>query len=83
MHRLAAELNCPMPAGMSTVRHGEKLNWFVVDNAHRSLISARAMHQAQMAAGTQQWDILDGSAMITSSRVMAGLNPFNSNKVHA
>jgi len=39
------------------------------------------MHQAQMVAGTQQWDILDWSALIASSRVAAGLNPFDSNKV--
>ncbi|KAG1757840.1 NAD(P)-binding protein [Suillus lakei] len=65
IRRLSAELNCPMPA---------------VDNTHRGLISARAMHQAQMVAGTQQWDILDWSALIASSRVAAGLNPFDSKK---
>ncbi|OAX40889.1 NAD(P)-binding protein [Rhizopogon vinicolor AM-OR11-026] len=61
--RLSAELNCPMPA---------------VDNAFRSLIGARAMYQAQALAGTQQWDVLDWSALIASSRVAAGLNPFDS-----
>ncbi|OJA12331.1 hypothetical protein AZE42_02771 [Rhizopogon vesiculosus] len=61
--RLSAELNCPMPA---------------VDNAFRSLIGARAMYQAQGLAGTQRWDVLDWSALIASSRVAAGLNPFDS-----
>ncbi|KAG2075173.1 NAD(P)-binding protein [Suillus decipiens] len=61
--RLSAELNCPMPA---------------IDNTHRSLITARAIHQAQVVAGTQQWDILDWSSLIASSRVAAGLNPFDS-----
>ncbi|KAG2120613.1 NAD(P)-binding protein [Suillus discolor] len=65
IRRLSAELNCPMPA---------------VDNAHRSLIGARAMHQAQIVAGTQQWDVLDWSSLIASSRVGAGLNPFDSKK---
>ncbi|KAG2057082.1 NAD(P)-binding protein [Suillus hirtellus] len=65
IRRLSAELNCPMPA---------------VDNAHRALIGARAMHQAQIVAGTQQWDVLDWSSLIASSRVGAGLNPFDSKK---
>ena len=39
------------------------------------------MHQAQTVAGTQQWDILDWSAIIASSRVAAGLDPFDSAKV--
>ncbi|KAG1749750.1 NAD(P)-binding protein [Suillus paluster] len=65
IRRLSAEMNCPMPA---------------IDNAHRSMISARAMHQAQMVSATQQWDILDWSAMIASSRVAAGLNAFDSRK---
>lgn len=63
--RLSAELNCPMPA---------------VSNAHRSMITTRAIHQAQVVAGTQQWDIIDESALIASSRVAAGLNPFDSKK---
>ncbi|KAG1766407.1 NAD(P)-binding protein [Suillus occidentalis] len=66
--RLSAELNCPMPA---------------VSNAHRSMITTRAIHQAQVVAGTQQWDIIDESALIASSRVAAGLNPFDSKKVRA
>jgi spermidine/putrescine-binding protein len=41
------------------------------------------MHQAQVVAGTQQWDIIDWSASIASSRVAAGLNPFDSKKVSA
>lgn len=56
---------------------------FIVDNAHRALIGARAMHQAQIVAGTQQWDVLDWSSLIASSRVGAGLNPFDSKKVGA
>ncbi|KAG1784220.1 NAD(P)-binding protein [Suillus placidus] len=63
--RLSAELNCPMPA---------------VSNAHRSMITTRAIHQAQVVSGTQQWDIIDESALIASSRVAAGLNPFDSKK---
>lgn len=63
--RLSAELNCPMPA---------------VSNALRSMITTRAIHQAQVVAGTQQWDIIDESALIASSRVAAGLNPFDSKK---
>ncbi|KAG2057079.1 NAD(P)-binding protein [Suillus hirtellus] len=63
--RLSAELNCPMPA---------------VSNAHRSMITTRAIHQAQVVSGTQQWDIIDESALIASSRVAAGLDPFNSKK---
>ncbi|KAG2360632.1 NAD(P)-binding protein [Suillus spraguei] len=61
--RLSADLNCPMPA---------------IDNTRRSLITARAIHQAQVVEGTQQWDILDWSSLIASSRVAAGLNPFDS-----
>jgi 3-hydroxyisobutyrate dehydrogenase-like beta-hydroxyacid dehydrogenase len=63
--RLSAELNCPMPA---------------VSNAHRSMITTRAIHQAQVVSGTQQWDIIDESALIASSRVAAGLHPFDSRK---
>lgn len=63
--RLSAELNCPMPA---------------VGNALRSMITTRAIHQAQVVSGTQQWDIIDESALIASSRVAAGLNPFDSKK---
>ncbi|KAG2360628.1 NAD(P)-binding protein [Suillus spraguei] len=65
IRRLSAELNCPMPT---------------IDNTHRGLITARAIHQAQVVAGTQQWDILDWSSLIASSRVAAGLNPFDSKK---
>ncbi|KAG2075168.1 NAD(P)-binding protein [Suillus decipiens] len=66
--RLSAELNCPMPAGI---------------NAYRSMITTRAIHQAQVVSGTQRWDILDESALIASSRVAAGLDPFDSKKVCA
>ncbi|KAJ8596256.1 NAD(P)-binding protein [Rhizopogon salebrosus TDB-379] len=65
IRRLTAELNCPMPA---------------IDNAHSSLLSARAIHQAQAVAGIQQWEVLDESAIIASSRVAAGLDPFDSGK---
>jgi hypothetical protein len=85
IRRLSSELNCPMPAGMnnSTFRHPEILIHLVVDNTHRGLITARAIHQAQVVAGTQQWDIIDWSALIASSRVAAGLHPFDSKKVSA
>ncbi|KAG1908364.1 NAD(P)-binding protein [Suillus fuscotomentosus] len=53
---------------------------FIVSNAHRSMITTRAIHQAQVVSGTQQWDIVDESALIASSRVAAGLDPFNSKK---
>ncbi|KAG2360629.1 NAD(P)-binding protein [Suillus spraguei] len=80
VRRLSAELNCPMPASMNnlTFWHPEILIHFTVDNTHRSLITARAIYQAQVVAGTQQWDILDWSSLIASSRVAAGLSPFDS-----
>jgi hypothetical protein len=72
-----------MPASMSTIRpwYTRDAHSFVVDNAHSSLLSARAIHQAQVVAGVQQWEVLDESAIIAGSRVAAGLDPFDSGKV--
>ncbi|EIW86945.1 NAD(P)-binding protein [Coniophora puteana RWD-64-598 SS2] len=65
IRRLTAELNSPMPA---------------VDVAHQRMIAARAIFEAQKAAGTNKWDIIDWSALIAGSRVAAGLDPFDSSK---
>lgn len=59
---LAAELNCPMPT---------------IDITHQSLITARSIHECQKRSGSNQWDILDCSALIASRRVSAGLEPFD------
>lgn len=66
IRRLTAELNCPMPA---------------VDIAHQRMVTARSIHQEQKLAGTHKWDIIDWSALIAGSRVAAGMDPFDSNKV--
>lgn len=66
IRRLTAELNCPMPA---------------VDIAHQRMITARSIHHEQKLVGTHKWDIIDWSALIAGSRVAAGMDPFDSNKV--
>ena len=66
LRRLTAELNCPMPA---------------VDIAHQRMITARSIHQEQKLAGTHKWDTIDWSALIAGSRVAAGMNPFDCDKV--
>jgi hypothetical protein len=66
IRRLTAELNCPMPT---------------VDIAHQRMITARSIHQEQKLAGTHKWDIIDWSALIAGSRVAAGMDPFDCNKV--
>ena len=66
IRRLTAELNCPMPT---------------VDIAHQRMITARSIHQEQKLVGTHKWDIIDWSALIAGSRVAAGMDPFDCNKV--
>lgn len=53
----------------------------VVDTAHQRMVTARSIHQEQKLAGTHKWDIIDWSALIAGSRVAAGMDPFDCNKV--
>ncbi|KIO08519.1 hypothetical protein M404DRAFT_23065 [Pisolithus tinctorius Marx 270] len=67
VRRLAAETNCPIPT---------------IDVAHQRMITARAIHQRQKQTSSQQWDVLDWSALIAGCRVAAGLDPFDSKVDH-
>lgn len=58
IRRLTSMHNSPMP---------------VVDIAHRSMLTAQAIHSKQTAAGSAKHEILDWSALVAGSRVAAGL----------
>ncbi|KII93981.1 hypothetical protein PLICRDRAFT_695048 [Plicaturopsis crispa FD-325 SS-3] len=49
-----------------------------IDNAHQHLLTARALHQSQVRAGTQKYDTLDWSAIVAGTRVAAGLDGLES-----
>ena len=66
IRRLAAECNSPMP---------------VIDTAHQHLLTARAIHTNQKQEGLAIFDTLDISGIIAGSRVAAGLNGFDNEKV--
>lgn len=53
----------------------------VVDVAHQHLITARALHRAQGAEGHQTFETLDWSGIVAGTRVAAGLDGFDSQKV--
>ncbi|EMD42253.1 hypothetical protein CERSUDRAFT_110782 [Gelatoporia subvermispora B] len=63
IRRLSTELDAPMPA---------------LDAAHRNLLTARALHTAQVARGEHKFDVLDWSSLIAGTRVAAGLDGFDS-----
>ena len=50
----------------------------VIDAAHNSLLTARALHSAQARTGTTTFPVLDWSALIAGPRVAAGLEAFES-----
>jgi hypothetical protein len=58
IQRLTTVHNSPMP---------------VIDAAHRSLLTAMAIHSSQVDQGSNNSDILDWSALVAGSRVAAGL----------
>lgn len=66
IRKMTAEYNASMP---------------VIDIAHNHLLTARAIHDNQKAAGTGKFDVLDWSALIAGPRVAAGLDGLNSGKV--
>jgi hypothetical protein len=45
----------------------------IVDLAHRSLLTANAIHMKQAVQGTAKFEVLDWSALVAGSRVAAGL----------
>lgn len=53
----------------------------VIDSAHGHLLTARALHNNQKRKGTAQFGTLDWSAVIAGTRVAAGLDGFDSDKV--
>jgi len=55
----------------------------VVDMAHRSMLTANAIHQKQVAQGEAEYEILDWSALAAGSRVAAGLPGLDSGKSQA
>ncbi|KAL0951668.1 hypothetical protein HGRIS_008347 [Hohenbuehelia grisea] len=65
IRRLTAEHNSPMPN---------------IDVAHQHMITARAIHTAQKAAGKQEYETLDWSGIVAGTRVAAGLDAFDSRK---
>ncbi|TFY61536.1 hypothetical protein EVG20_g7019, partial [Dentipellis fragilis] len=65
IRRLTQDQNTPMPA---------------VDVAYQHLLTARALHQAQLATGEATYQSLDWSALVAGTRVAAGLDGLDSNK---
>jgi hypothetical protein len=53
----------------------------VVDTAYQHLLTARAIHKGQMQEGRAVFNTLDWSAIIAGTRVAAGLDGFDSQKV--
>jgi hypothetical protein len=60
MRQLATEYNSPVP---------------VIDLAHQHMRTSRAIQQQRVAEGTQKFDILDWSSLVSSLRLGAGLTP--------
>lgn len=58
IRRLTTAHNSPMP---------------IIDIAHRSMLTANAIHTNQVAQGTAKYEILDWSALVAGPRVAAGL----------
>ncbi|KIM88935.1 hypothetical protein PILCRDRAFT_245320 [Piloderma croceum F 1598] len=65
MRRLTNDHNSPMP---------------VIDAAYSHLLTARALHSAQVLQGQQQFNTLDWSAVVAGTRVAAGLDGLDSGK---
>lgn len=53
----------------------------VIDTAHQHLLTARAFHAEQKRQGTAAFETLDWSGIVAGTRVAAGLDPFDSQKV--
>ena len=53
----------------------------VIDTAHQHLLTARAIHTNHKQEGQAAFDILDWSGIIAGTRVAAGLDGFDSQKV--
>lgn len=66
IRRLTAEFNSPMPA---------------IDVAHQHLLTARAIHQSMKQEGKAVYETLDWSGIVAGTRVAAGLDGLDSNKV--
>lgn len=45
------------------------------------MLTARALHTAQKAEGTQKFDVLSFAALVAGSRAAAGLNGLDSSEV--
>ncbi|KAJ7762325.1 NAD-P-binding protein [Mycena maculata] len=67
IRRLTAVHNAPMPN---------------IDVAHQHMITARAIHNGMVQAGSETVDVLDWSGMVAGTRVAAGLAPFDSSNNH-
>jgi hypothetical protein len=52
----------------------------VIDTARQHLLTARALHSAEVAQGKQRFDTLDVSAIVAGTRVAAGLDGLDSRK---
>jgi hypothetical protein len=63
---MSTTMSCPMPA---------------IDIAHQHLLTARALHQTQVAAGTARFDTLDWSSIVIGSRVAAGIDALDAGGV--
>jgi hypothetical protein len=66
MRRLASEYDSPMPT---------------IDIVYQHYLTARALHSAQTLRGEQQFNTLDCSAIVVSSRVAAGFDSSMHSKV--
>lgn len=55
----------------------------VIDVAHQRLLTARALHVAQLLTGKSKYKVLGGGAIIAGSRVAAGLDGFERVKVRS
>ena len=51
-----------------------------IDAAHRNLLTARALHNAQARTGTTQYPVLDWSAIVAGTRTAAGMNGLDTKK---
>lgn len=53
----------------------------VIDIAHQHLLTARALHQNKKQEGKAKFETLDWSGIVAGTRVAAGLDGFDSQKV--
>jgi hypothetical protein len=66
IRNMSTTLSCPMPA---------------IDIAHQHLLTARSLHEARVAAGTARFETLDWSSIVIGSRVAAGLDALDIERV--